>query len=276
MAGEVVAGILAHSLALLSDAAHMLTDAAALGLAIAAARLARRPARGALTFGLGRAEILSAQANGATLVALALLIAYSALRRLISPSHVHAWPVVVLALAGVLVSAAATLVLAGAGRESLNIEGSFRHILTDMYAFLGTLAAGVVILLSGFYRADAIAALLVAVLMLRAGAGLLRAAGRVVLEAAPALLVPDEIGHVLALQPGVVEVHDLHVWEVSSALCAVSAHVLVAADTDCHAVRRHLEVLLGERFGLEHTTLQVDHACDELLALELSPQLRVR
>jgi cobalt-zinc-cadmium efflux system protein len=274
MGVELVAGVLAHSLALLSDAGHMLTDAAALGLAIAAARLARRPARGAMTFGLGRAEILSAQANGATLLVLALLIAYSSVRHLISPPHVHAWPVILVAIGGVLVSGAATLVLSGANRANLNVEGSFRHILTDMYAFLGTLAAGVVIELSGFERADAIAALVVAALMAHSGAGLLKAAGRVVLEAAPPRLDPELIGHAMAAQDGVVEVHDLHVWEVSSSLCAVSAHVLVAAETDCHAVRRRLETVLHDRFHLEHTTLQIDHACKELLALEVSPRLR--
>jgi cobalt-zinc-cadmium efflux system protein len=267
---EVVTGVLAHSLALISDAAHMLTDAAALGFSIVALRLAARPARGAMTYGLRRVEILSAQANGATLLVLAGLIVYAAIGHLISPVSVSAWTMVGVALAGIVVNGAATLTLAGAGRENMSVEGSFQHILTDLFAFIGTAVAGGVILLTGFERADPIASLLVAALMLRSSYGLLRDSGRVFLEAAPQGLDPQEIGHALAGAPGVVEVHDLHVWEVSSGFPALSAHVLVRRDTDCHAVRRELELLLGKRFELEHTTLQVDHEDrDELLELKL-------
>jgi cobalt-zinc-cadmium efflux system protein len=269
MVVEVVAGVLAHSLALISDAGHMLTDAAALGLSIVALRLAARPAQGAMTYGLRRVEILSAQANGATLLVLAGVISYSAVGRLISPPTVSAWTVVAVALAGIVVNGGATFALSGANRENMNIEGSFQHLLTDLFAFIGTAVAGGVILLTGFGRADPIASLLVAALMLRSAYGLLRDSGRVFLEAAPEGLDPQEIGHALAGEPGVVEVHDLHVWEVSSGFPALSAHVLVRRDIDCHAVRRKLELLLGERFHLEHTTLQVDHEDGEqLLKLE--------
>ncbi|HXA54945.1 MAG TPA: cation diffusion facilitator family transporter [Solirubrobacteraceae bacterium] len=260
MAAEVAAGILSHSLALLSDAAHMLTDAAALGLSLVALRLAARPARGAMTYGFLRVEALAAQANGITLLVLAALIVYSAVLRLISPPSVSAWTMVAVALAGIAVNGAATAALAGAGREAhMSIEGSFQHILTDLFAFIGTALAGAVILLTGFERADPLASLLVAALMLRSAFGLLRASGRIFLEAAPPGLDPREIGHALASQPGVVEVHDLHVWELSAGFPALSAHVLVARDADCHAARWELERLLRERFGLEHTTLQVDH-----------------
>ena len=271
MAAEVAAGIAAHSLALLSDAGHMLTDAGALGLSIFALRLARRPAAGAMTFGLGRAEILSAQANGLTLLVLAGLIVYSATVRLISPPHVQAWAMVIVAGAGCAVNLLATAVLAGGDRRSLGVEGSFQHILTDLYAFIGTLVAGVVILATGFRRADPIASLLIAALMLRSAYGLIKATGRVFLEAAPAELDPQQIGRALAGQEGVVEVHDLHVWEVGTGFAALSAHVLVSRDADCHATRRALEALLRERFGLEHTTLQVDHDGVELLSLEVAP-----
>ncbi len=271
MVVEVVAGVLAHSLALISDAGHMLTDAAALGLSIVALRLAARPARGAMTYGLRRVEILSAQANGATLLVLAGVIVYSAVSRLISPPTVSAWTVVAVALAGIVVNGAAVFTLAGAGRENMSIEGSFQHILTDLFAFIGTAVAGAVILLTGFGRADPIASLVVAALMLRSSYGLLRDSARVFLEAAPEGLDPQEIGRALAGAAGVVEVHDLHVWEVSSGFPALSAHVLVSRDTDCHGVRRALEVLLVERFHLEHTTLQVDHEDGgELLELEFS------
>jgi cobalt-zinc-cadmium efflux system protein len=267
---EVAVGALAHSLALISDAAHMLTDAAALGLSLIALRLARAPARGAMTYGLRRVEILSAQANGVTLLILACLIVYTAIGRLISPPSVSAWPMLAVALAGILVNAGASTALAGAGRQNMSVEGSFQHVLTDLFAFIGTAIAGAVILLTGFRRADPIASLLVAALMLHSSYGLLRDSARVFLEAAPPGLDPQEVGRALASAPDVVEVHDLHVWEVSSGFAALSAHVLVGAEADCHAARRRLEAILHDRFGLDHTTLQVDHARDGgLLELQL-------
>ncbi len=275
MTAEIVAALLASSLALLSDAAHMLTDAAALALALLAARLAGQPARGALTYGLGRAEILSAQANGVTLVVLGALIVYGAITRLVSPPHVHGAVVLVLALIGIPVNLLAARILArGSGeRRSLNVEGSYRHILTDLYGFIFTAIAATVILATGFARADAIASLLIAALMLQAAYGLLRESGRVFMEAAPAGLDPSQIGNVLAAQPGVVEVHDLHVWEVSTGFPALSAHVVVQAGDDCHQRRRQLQRLLEDRFDVRHTTLQVDHeaARQAPLQIELAP-----
>jgi cobalt-zinc-cadmium efflux system protein len=276
MAAEVVAGILASSLALLSDAAHMLTDAAALALSLFAARLATRPAHGAMTYGLGRAEILSAQANGLTLLILAAFIVYGAIRHLVSPPAVTAAAMLGVALAGIVVNLAATRIL-GAGARSertLNVEGSYRHILTDLFAFIATAIAGVVILATGFERADAIASLLIAALMLHASFGLLKASARVFMEAAPAGLDPDRIGHVLAAQPGVVQVHDLHVWEVTSGFPALSAHVVVRAGEDCHDLRRVLQRVLEERFDVHHTTLQVDHeaAAQPPIQIELTPR----
>jgi cobalt-zinc-cadmium efflux system protein len=269
MVGEVVAGILADSLALLSDAAHMLTDAGALLLSLIVLRLVRRPAEGNLTFGLRRTEILSAQANGATLLVLACLIVFGAIQRLIDPPDPDGGVIVVVSIVGVLVTALVTQQLAKANRESMNIEGSFQHILTDLVAFALTGLAGVVILVAGYERADPIAALLVAAFMLRAAVGLLRDSGRVLLEAAPSNLDVDEVGRAMARHPHVTEVHDLHVWEIGSGFPALSAHVLVEADADCHGLRRELELVLNERFGLDHTTLQVDHAQpDGLLQIE--------
>ncbi len=261
MIAELTVGVLARSLALLSDAAHMLTDAVALAIALVAARLAVRPAGGPMTYGLGRAEILSAQANGVTLVVLSVVIVADAISRLISPAHVHGVPVLIVAGVGVVVNLAAARILAtGSGpTRSLNVEGSYRHILTDLYGFIATAAAAAVIVVTGFDRADPIASLLIAALMMRAAYGLLVASGRVFMEAAPAGLDPEEIGHTLAGQPGVVEVHDLHVWEVTSGFIALSAHVVVRAGDDCHEHRRSLQSILSERFGLHHTTLQVDH-----------------
>ena len=269
MAVEVAAGIVAHSLALLSDAAHMLTDAAAIGLSLVAARLALRPAEGVFTYGLKRVEILSAQANGVTLLVLACFIVYEAIHRLVAPPEVRAGLVLVVALGGVAVNLVAAWTLAKADRRSLNVEGSFQHIVTDLYAFLGTAVAAVIILGTGFHRADPIASLLVGALMLRSAYGLLKDSGRVFLEAAPKGLSPDTIGHALVGEAGVVEVHDLHVWEVTSGFPALSAHVLVGRDTDCHASRRALEEILRDRFGIEHTTLQIDHEGGQLLTVAM-------
>jgi cobalt-zinc-cadmium efflux system protein len=275
MLAEVTAGVLASSLALLSDAAHMLTDAAALGVALVAARLAARPAGGAMTYGLGRAEILSAQANGVTLLILSVVIVADALRRLVSPLRVDGLPVLIVALAGVVVNLAAAGILArGSGaRRSLNVEGSFQHIITDLYGFIATAVAAGVIMATGFDRADPIASLVIAGLLLHAAYGLLKESGRVFMEAAPAGIDPDEIGRTLAAQPGVVEVHDLHVWEVTSGFPALSAHVVVRAGDDCHERRRLLQRMVGEHFGISHTTLQVDHeaAPQPPLQIEVAP-----
>jgi cobalt-zinc-cadmium efflux system protein len=274
MVAEVTAGVLASSLALLSDAAHMLTDAVALAMSLAAARLARRPAQGAMTYGLGRAEILSAQANGVTLVVLSVLIIVDAVRRLISPPHVHGLPVLIVALAGIVVNLVATRTVARgspAEKRSLNVEGSYRHLLTDLYGFIATAVAAGVILATGFQRADPIVSLLIAGLLLHAAYGLLIASGRVFMEAAPAGVDPAEVGRALAAQPGVVEVHDLHVWEVTSGFPALSAHVVVRAGDDCHERRRTLQRVVRERFGVDHTTLQVDHEAATQAPLQIEP-----
>jgi cobalt-zinc-cadmium efflux system protein len=270
MAVEVGAGVIANSLALLSDAGHLLADAGAIAFSLVALRLAARPAAGAMTFGFRRVEILSAQANGVTLLVLAAFIAYEAIRRLFAPPHVHAWLILAVALAGILVNLLAAWTLAGADRRSLNIEGSFQHVLVDLYAFIGTALAAVVILATGFQRADPIVSLLIAALMIRSGVTLVKASGRVFLEAAPEGLDPRTIGEALIGEAGVVEVHDLHVWEVTSGFPALSAHVLVASERDCHAARREMEAMLHDRFGLDHTTLQVDHAGSDLL--EIAPR----
>jgi cobalt-zinc-cadmium efflux system protein len=267
MAGEVVAGILAHSLALLSDAAHMLTDAGALGLSLVVLRIAARPAAGNRTFGLWREETLPAPANRTSLLVLAALIVYGAVGRLVTPPHPTGAVVLGVALAGIVVNLLAVRQLQGAERRSLNVEGSFQHLLTDLFAFVATAIAGAVILAGGPVRADAAAALLVAALMLRAAWRLLRESGRMLLDIAPAGLSVEEIGHAMAATPQVVEVHDLHVWEVTSGFPSLSAHVLVEPGADCHRIRRELEQLLRERFSLEHTTLQVEHAPARLVQI---------
>ena len=262
LVAEVVAAIAAGSLALLADAGHMLTDAGALAFALFAATLAARPAQGRWTFGYKRLEILAAQANGVTLLVVALLIVFGAVRRLITPSDVRGGIVLVVALAGIGVNAAATAVLARASRESLNVRGAFLHVATDMAAFAGTAVAGALILLTGWDRFDPLASLGVAALMLWASWGLLHESASIFLERSPTTIDPEVVGRALVAERDVVQVHDLHVWTVTSGFPALAAHVLVAPDADCHAVRRDLELMLRERFALEHTTLQVEHATE--------------
>jgi cobalt-zinc-cadmium efflux system protein len=212
-----------------------------------------------MTFGLKRAEILSAQINGVTLLFLGGLIIFEAIRRLLSPPDVGGWTVLVVALVGIAVNLIATWQLTQANRENMAVEGSFQHLLTDLYAFIGTAIAAIVILTTGFGRADAIASLFVAASMLWAAYGLLKGSGRVLLEMSPEGVDADAVGRALTGHPHVTDVHDLHIWEIGSDFPALSAHVLVHPGDDCHGIRRELEQMLHDRFQIEHTTLQVDH-----------------
>jgi cobalt-zinc-cadmium efflux system protein len=259
MAFEVTMGIVAGSLALLADAGHMLTDALALAGALVAAGLATRRPGGQWTFGLGRAEILAAQANGLTLLLVGIWVVYGAVRRLLSPPDVRGGVVLVVALVGVAVNLVATLVLSRASRESLNVRGAFLHVATDLGAFAGTAVAGALVLTTGWDRFDPIAGLLVAALMVRSAWSLLRESGRIFMEASPAGIDPGAVARALAEDGDVVEVHDLHVWTVTSGFPALAAHVLVTPGADCHAARRRLQHVLEGRFHLHHVTLQVDH-----------------
>jgi cobalt-zinc-cadmium efflux system protein len=273
MVVEVVAGLLADSLALLSDAAHMLTDAGSVVLALVALSLAARPPTGRFTFGLGRAEILSAQINGAALLVLAGVIGVEAVGRLSDPPAVEGGVVIVVGLLGAAVNVGSAWALAQAERRSLNVEGARAHVMTDLYASLGAALAGLIILTTGFREADPIAALVVSALMLRTAWSLLRESGLVLLEGTPRGIDSDAVGRALAGHPGVIEVHDLHVWEVTSGFPALAAHVLVAPGDDCHGIRRALETLLDERFAIHHTTLQVEHDhADSLLEIDAEPK----
>jgi cobalt-zinc-cadmium efflux system protein len=262
MVAEVVLGIIAHSLALLADAGHMLTDVAALGLAVFAAWAAALPARGRWTFGFARAEILAAQANGVTLLVIAFLILFSAIRRLVDPPDVDGAIVTVVAVAGIGVNLGVLGILARARRDSLNVRGAYLHVATDLAAFIGTAVAGLLIVLTGWDRFDPLASILVAGLMLAAAVSLLRESGQIFLEGAPSSAPPEEVGRAIADHEGVVETHDLHVWTVTSGFPALSAHVLVRRDADCHRIREELEHMLQARFGVEHSTLQVEHVAE--------------
>jgi len=268
MVTEVVVALTSASLALLSDAGHMLSDVGAIGGSLWAIRLAARPATGSWTFGWKRAEILSAAGNGITLLVVSAIVAFEAIRRLIHPPAVEGGPVLVVAVIGVAVNIAAAWVLAKANRSSLNIEGPYQHILTDLYGFIGTAVAGIIILTTDFTRADAVASLIVVALMGKAAWGLLRDSGRVLLEAAPQGIDLTDIRTHL-LEHG--HVHDLHVWTVTSNLPALSAHVVLddSCFTDGHTPQLldELQHCLVGHFDVEHSTFQLEpasHAAHEL------------
>ena len=265
---EVVGGFLTGSLALLADAVHMLSDNVALALALGAVWLGARPATPQRTYGYKRAEVLVALANGVALVALAIWIFYAAARRLDDPPDVLGSWMLAIATVGIAVNVGAAAILNRA-RGGLNVEAAFRHVLADLLGSLGVVAAAVVVLATGRLEADPIAGMLIALLVLASSWTILRDSTRILLEAAPSGIDTRAVGERLARAPGVVEVHDLHIWTITSGFPALSAHVLVGRGEDCHGRRRKLETLLRSEFGIEHTTLQVDHAGERGALVEL-------
>jgi cobalt-zinc-cadmium efflux system protein len=260
MVVEVVAGLFADSLAVLADAGHMLTDAGSLGLALFAAWLAARPPTPQRSFGFRRAEILAALVNGVLLVLVAVWIFVEAGMRISDPPDVKGGWVAVVGVVGLVVNVAAAAVLHRAGTESLNVRAAFLHVPADLLGSVGVIVAGVVVLTTGWELADPLVAILIGVLILAGAWRLLSESVSILLEATPAGIEADAVGRAIASVPGVVEVHDLHVWTITTGFPALSAHVLVEPGADCHALRRRVEVVLHERFELDHTTLQVDHA----------------
>jgi cobalt-zinc-cadmium efflux system protein len=264
MTAELVTGLVTGSLVLLADAGHLLADAGALGAAIWAGYLARRPPTAAWTFGLPRAEILSAAGNGVLLAVAAGLVTVDAVRRLVHPPTVAGVPVAVVAGVGILVNLSATALVGRADRTSLNIRGALMHLVTDLYAFTATLAAGLVLVTTGFRRADSIASLVVAVLMVRAAWQLIGASGRVLLEGAPREVDLTEVRRHLAAVPEVIAVHDLHAWTLTSSRPVLSAHVVV--DQQCLSDGRSAQVLdrlqqcLAGHFDVAHSTFQLEPA----------------
>ena len=262
---EIVGGVLTGSLALLADAVHMLSDNLALALALLAVWLAGRPSTPERSFGYQRAEILAALANGVILVLLAVWIFVEAWGRLMDPPDVLAGWMAVVAGVGLAVNLAAAAILARAGHDTLNMRAALRHVIADALGSAGVLLAALVILVTGWRYADPLAGALIAVAVLASSWSVLRDSVNILLEAAPKGIAAGELGRRLAQMPGVVEVHDLHVWTITSGFPALSAHVLVERDDDCHARRRELEELLLTEYGIEHTTLQVDHAASPSL-----------
>ncbi|MHB1208179.1 MAG: cation diffusion facilitator family transporter [Acidimicrobiales bacterium] len=262
LVAEFVTAVLENSLALYADSGHMLTDVAALALSAWAIHLAGRPSNIKWTFGLKRAEILAALANGVTLAAIGLFITVEAIQRLVTPHHVSGSPLLIVAIIGAAVNIIAAWTLAKANQSSLNVRAVSAHIMTDLYAFIGTAVAGVVIIGTHWVRADAVASLFVAALMARSSWGLLRDAGRILLEATPDALVLGDVRDHLLEVPHVLDVHDLHAWTVTSGLVAMSAHVVV--EDHCfssgHApqVLDALQECLATHFAIEHATFQLE------------------
>jgi cobalt-zinc-cadmium efflux system protein len=262
MVVEVIGGLLTGSLALLADAGHMLSDAVSLGIALFAVWLAAKPATPQRSFGYKRAEILAALFNGVTLVAISVWIFYEAYRRLSEPPEILGGPMLAVAVVGLLVNVAGAAILARSGGESLNVQGALRHVLADVAGSVGAIAASVVIITTGWVYADPLISALIGLLVLGSSWKLLRDSVNVLLEQAPRGLDAEEVGTSMVGVPGVEEIHDLHVWTITSGFPALAAHVLVGRNQDCHARRRDLEKLLANEFGIEHTTLQVDHVGD--------------
>ncbi len=264
---EVVGGLITGSLALLADAGHMLSDALSLGVALFAVWLAGRPSTPNRSFGYKRAEILAALFNGATLVAISVWIFIEAYHRLRDPPEIlGGWMLAVAAL-GLVVNVASALILSRSGGESLNLQGALRHLVADALGSVGAIAAALVILATGWYYADPIISVLIGLLVLGSSWKLLRDSTNVLLEGTPRGIDADEVGRSMAASEGVEEVHDLHIWTITSGFPALAAHVLVGRNDNCHARRRDLEELLAREYGIEHTTLQVDHAGDHQATL---------
>ncbi len=259
MVVEIIVGLIANSTALLTDAAHVVTDALAIGLALAAITVARRPAKGGYTYGFGRVEILSAQLNGTLLLALGAILGVGSFLRLLDPPQVDGSLVIVASIFGLVGNGAAAWALTRASRRSMAVEGAFQHALLDAIASVAAIIAGVVIVAGGPDAADPLLALLVTALMLRSGWQVLGSSLRVLLERAPSDTNPDEVYAALKEHVGVVAVRDLHVWVVTDGFPAVTAHIEVAVGDDCHARRAELQTLMHEQFSIDHVTFQVDH-----------------
>ncbi len=269
MVAEAVGGVVTGSLALLADAGHMLSDSFSLGLALFAVTIAARPATSKRTFGYKRAEILAALVNGILLVLVSVWVVYEAIGRLNDPVEILGGGMLAIAVLGLLINVAAFLVLWKGGGESLNVKAALRHVLGDLLGSVGVILAAGVILLTGWSPIDPIVSILISLLIAASAWSVLKESVHVLLEAAPEGIDTDEVGQAMAAMPGVEQVHDLHIWQITSGFPALSAHILVGKDDDCHSVRRDVDALLKEHYEIEHTTLQVEHLRDpDLITLE--------
>ena len=269
---EAVGGVITGSLAVLADAGHLLSDVGAIGLALFAAGLAGRPSGGRMTFGYQRSEILAALVNGLLLVGVAVAVAVAAVGRLGNPPEIDGLGVLALGLLGLAGNVAATLVLARGERADVNLEGVLRHSAADALGSLGVVLAGGFVLLGGSPVVDPLVGLAIAILILLSSWRLISEPVGVLMEAAPAGVDVDAAGAAICAEEGVRSVHDLHIWTVTSGFGALAAHVVVSPDRDRDLVRRRIELLLHERFGIDHTTLQMEEQVPEgLLNVENAP-----
>lgn len=262
MVVEIIGGLLTGSLALLADAAHMATDNLAIALALFAFWLSSKPSTPNRSFGYKRAEILAALFNGVTIVAVSIWIFFEAARRLFEPPEILGGWMMAVAVVGLLVNVAGAVILARSAGDNLNMQGALRHVFADLLGSVGVILAAVVIVFTGWTYADPIISVVVGVLVLASAWRLLKDPVNILLEASPPHINAAEVGERMAASPGVAEIHDLHVWTITSGFPALSAHVVVGEREDCHARRQEIEEMLGERYGIEHTTLQVDHVGD--------------
>jgi len=266
---EVAGGVLTGSLALLADAGHMVSDVFSIGLALVAVTLAQRPASPRRSFGFQRAEIIAAFVNGIALVLVSAWIVWEAIQRLDDPPEILGGWMLVVALAGLAVNATAAVILVRSGRQSLNVEAAFRHVIADLLGSAGVLVAALVILFTGWDLVDPLVSIAIAILIVASAWGVLRDSTAILMEQTPSGIDADAVARAIVEVPGVSSVHDLHVWRITSGFDALSAHVLVGQGEDCHALRRDVERAIAERFGITHTTLQVDHdAADALIELQ--------
>ena len=270
---EVVAAILAGSLSLLADAGHNLSDVVALSVAAGAVLLARRPATPNRSFGFRRAEILAALINAVSLIVIAIIVFVGAARRFTDPPDVAGGWLIAVATIGLLVNAIGAVAVFRPGGRDLNLRAAYVHLVGDALGSIGVIVTGIVIVTTGWRYADPLVGVLIGIFLVVTSWSVLRESTLVLLEAAPRELDAEEIGRAIATQPGVVEVHDLHVWQITSGFPSLSAHVLVREGDDCHRIRRTTERMLADRFAITHTTLQVDHDHMDAL-LTISPATR--
>jgi len=276
---EVIGGLITGSLALLVDAGHMLSDNFSLGLALFAFWLSAKPPTPERSFGFKRAEILAALINGVMLVAISIWIFYEAYHRFQDPPEILGGWMIAVAVIGLFVNVAAAWVLMRSETESLNLQGALRHVLADLAGSAGVIAAALIIVLTGWLYADPIISVLIGFLVLVSSWKLLRDSVGILLEQSPLGMDANEVGRKMVSVEGVEEVHDLHVWTITSGFPALAAHVLVGNDQDCHERRREIEKVLYREFGIEHTTLQIDHLGDheaEGPRLQFLPQIKRR
>lgn len=262
---EAIGGFLTGSLAVLADAGHLLSDVGSIVLALIAARLASMPAAGQRTFGYQRSEVLAALVNGLLLVAVSIGIAIAAIGRFSDPPGIDGWGVLALGVFGLLGNVAATVVLAGGEREDINLEGVLRHSAADALGSLGVVIAGAWVLLGGSSIVDPIVGLLIAALVLASSWRLIKEPFDVLMESAPEGVDVEGVGRAICREEGVRSVHDLHVWTVTAGFGALAAHVVVAEHADRDLIRRRLELLLKDTYGIEHTTLQMEEEAEDAL-----------